>query len=99
MNREVRLQDRAHRLTEPRLGQRSELALQPLVKVCAQRVALRQSVEGIGEQLGHPPAVDLRAGLPGVGDTRRGEHMFHLAALVHQVGDDRLRDPGRLRLD
>ena len=25
--------------------------------------------------------------------------MFHLATLVHQVGDDRPRDPGRLRLD
>ena len=99
VNREVRLQDRAYRLTEPRLDQRSELVLQPLVKVHAQRVTLRQPVEGIGEQFRHPPAVDLRAGLPGVGDTRRGEHMFHLAALVHQVGDDRLRDPGRLRLD
>ena len=55
--------------------------------------------EGIGEQFRHVPAVDLRAGLPGVGDTRRGEHMLYLATLVHQVGDDRLRDPGRLRLD
>ena len=25
--------------------------------------------------------------------------MFHLAALVHQIGDDRLCDPSRLRLD
>ena len=99
MNREVWLQDRAYRLTEPRLGQRGELVLQPLVKVYAQRITLRQPVEGISEQFRHPPAVDLRAGLPGVGDTRRGEHMFHLAALVHQIGDDRLCDPGRLRLD
>ena len=99
MNREVWLQDRAYRLTGPRLGQRGELVLQPLVKVNAQRITLRQPVEGISEQFRHPPAVDLRAGLPGVGDTCRGEHMFHLATLVHQVGDDRLRDPGRLRLD
>ena len=99
MNREVWLQDRAYRLTEPRLGQRGELVLQPLVKVYAQRITLRQPVEGIGEQFRHPPAVDLRSGLPGVGDTCRGEHMFHLAALVHQIGDDRLCDPSRLRLD
>ena len=99
MNREVWLQDRAYRLTEPRLGQQGELVLQPLVKVHTQWVPLRQPVEGIGEQFRHVPAVDLRAGLPGVGDTRRGEHMLYLATLVHQVGDDRLRDPGRLRLD
>ena len=99
MNREVWLQDRAYRLTERRLGQRGELVLQPLVKVYAQRITLRQPVEGIGEQFRHPPAVDLRSGLPGVGDTCRGEHMFHLAALVHQIGDDRLCDPSRFRLD
>ena len=99
VNREVRLQDRAHRLTGPRLGQQGELVLQPLVKVHTQRIPLRQPVEGIGEQFRHPPAVDLRAGLPGVGDTRRGEHMLYLATLVHQIGDDRLCDPGRLRLD